>query len=372
MEHLSFFPYIFIPSLKFGIFSIEAFGTLVAIGIVVGAYLIKRRALTLKADLDIILDGYIWILPGGFIISHWVSLFLYFPERVAENPLTIVYFWAGISSFGGILGGMLIAAIYLKKKGLSKEELGKYLDIYAYGFIPGFAIGRLGCTVAHDHPGLFLPRNPTSPMDIAVKAGEIISLPPVGSKTYWIWLAIFALVGAIVAALFTRKRFFSLAGLVGAIAGGGLVAAVYPVLPKLMKIFAIPYPIGKFYSYTKQLPFLLIWGDFSVQLKVGDSVQTVNFVTRLAYDLGLAEAIYFFFFLAAMFTWTAIRRDFKGGEIITFWFITYPPIRFLLDYLRVQDKRYWGLTPGQYMCFLMFGVGLYFFFKLTRQPSPQK
>lgn len=55
----------------------------------------------------------------------------------------------------------------------------------------------------------------------------------------------------------------------------------------------------------------------------------------------------------------------------------YAPVRFLLDYLRVQpnesvrlaaDPRYGGLTPAQWACFAAMAVGLYFLRKTLKQP----
>jgi phosphatidylglycerol:prolipoprotein diacylglycerol transferase len=39
--------------------------------------------------------------------------------------------------------------------------------------------------------------------------------------------------------------------------------------------------------------------------------------------------------------------------------LLYSPVRFLLDYLRVEDKTYFGLTPGQYLAVGMVGLALF-------------
>jgi len=87
---------------------------------------------------------------GGFIMAHLVSVIFYFPERIKENPLVLLNFWAGLSSFGGFVGAA-ITYLYLTRK----EEIPRlpYADVVALGLSVGWIFGRLGCTTAHDHPG---------------------------------------------------------------------------------------------------------------------------------------------------------------------------------------------------------------------------
>ena len=37
--------------------------------------------------------------------------------------------------------------------------------------------------------------------------------------------------------------------------------------------------------------------------------------------------------------------------------LSYAPVRFLLDFLRWDDARYFGFTPGQYGSVLLAGIG---------------
>jgi phosphatidylglycerol:prolipoprotein diacylglycerol transferase len=48
--------------------------------------------------------------------------------------------------------------------------------------------------------------------------------------------------------------------------------------------------------------------------------------------------------------------------------MAYAPTRFALDFLRAQDvrdadPRHLGLTPAQWLCFLLLGVGAYLYWK---------
>src|SRR5262249_51419157 len=91
------------------------------------------------------------IVIWGFIVAHWVSVIFYFPERIKENPLVLVYFWSGLSSFGGFLGAFLAFMWYTRREKISALA---YADSVALGLAVGWIFGRTGCFTAHDHPGL--------------------------------------------------------------------------------------------------------------------------------------------------------------------------------------------------------------------------
>jgi phosphatidylglycerol---prolipoprotein diacylglyceryl transferase len=82
---------------------------------------------------------------------------------------------------------------------------------------------------------------------------------------------------------------------------------------------------------------------------------------HLRFDLGLLEML-FSIILAAAFalTW---RRRLPIGTYVIASALSYAPVRFAMDYLRIPEKdggdtRYWGLTPAQYCCFALFAYGL--------------
>ncbi len=145
-------PFISIPTYKlFGFLPIQPFGILVGIAIVLGYYLGIRRCRKVGLDPELAADAQVWIVIGGFIVAHLVSIIFYFPERILENPLTLFYFWSGLSSFGGLLGAALTTIYYFKKRG---QPILKYVDAILFGFVPAWIFGRMGCTVVYDHPGI--------------------------------------------------------------------------------------------------------------------------------------------------------------------------------------------------------------------------
>jgi phosphatidylglycerol:prolipoprotein diacylglycerol transferase len=130
---------------------IEPFGVLVAVGLLVGYLLGRRRARIIGLDPDVCADAMWWALVSGFVGAHLVSMIFYYPEELAENPLLLLYIWSGISSFGGFVGGVLGGVIFLRRWGASARA---YADAIVYGFVPGWIFGRLGCTIVFDHPGV--------------------------------------------------------------------------------------------------------------------------------------------------------------------------------------------------------------------------
>jgi phosphatidylglycerol:prolipoprotein diacylglycerol transferase len=130
---------------------IHMFGLLVAMGVILGdRIVVKEGMLRGLEDRDVkFLNARIVIT--GFIVAHLVSVIFYFPERIKENPLILVNFWAGLSSFGGFLGALLAFLYYTRKE---KIPALPYADAVALGLAVGWIFGRTGCFTAHDHPGL--------------------------------------------------------------------------------------------------------------------------------------------------------------------------------------------------------------------------
>jgi phosphatidylglycerol:prolipoprotein diacylglycerol transferase len=144
-------PNLSLPDLKiFGPIGPRPFGVLAAIATVVGFHLGKRRASRVGLDPEICAEGMIWAAIVGFAMAHWVSAVFYFPHEVIADPLYLLKFWDGLSSFGGFVGGFLGAFVFFRRK---RQPWLKYAEAILFGLVPAWAIGRLGCTVVFDHPG---------------------------------------------------------------------------------------------------------------------------------------------------------------------------------------------------------------------------
>jgi phosphatidylglycerol:prolipoprotein diacylglycerol transferase len=145
-------PYFDQPRIPIGPLTIHAFGVLVAIAVIVGTEILRRRAPHEGLDARKAQDLLTWVLVGGFIGAHLVDRFVYFPKETLRNPISILKIWDGLSSFGGFLGATTGAALYLRRHPM-RPDTWRYLDLVAFAFPFGWIFGRTGCFVAFDHPG---------------------------------------------------------------------------------------------------------------------------------------------------------------------------------------------------------------------------
>jgi phosphatidylglycerol:prolipoprotein diacylglycerol transferase len=149
-------PYFRQPSLSIGPVTLYAFGSIVAVAVLMGAHRLLRRIRDKGLDETVGEDLLIYLLIPGFAVSHIYSVLAYYPDRLVREPLLLLKFWENISSFGGFLGGALGTAYYFVYRAprLDAETRWKYVDAVAFVFPFAWTIGRLACTVAHDHPGI--------------------------------------------------------------------------------------------------------------------------------------------------------------------------------------------------------------------------
>ena len=262
-------PYLEQPTLTIGPLTIAAFGVIVATSVMVGLAIGRRRFQYLGLDPTFGESFAWWTVVGGFLGAHLFSVVLYYPEKVADNPLVLLKLWEDISSFGGIVGGALAIWLFLRRRGagLTSAMRWAYVDVAAFVFPISLAIGRLACSIAHDHPGT-VTRFPLA-----------ISLARPEAQEY----------------------------IAGVYAAAGRAAELPPV-PQLA-----------------QLGF---------------------------HDLGWYEFLYLSLVLVPLILLLDRRERRRGvhrhGAFLMTFIALYMPVRFLLDFLRVSDVRYAGLTPAQW------------------------
>lgn len=147
-------PFYDFPALKLGPISVHVFGVMVALGVWAGTELAARAARKRVGPEAgrVLAEAGFWGLVGGLIGGHLLHVLGYHPELLREQgPLVLLRFWDGLSSMGGLLGGLAGIALHFARSG---RKLMPYLDSIALGTAPGWAIARIGCIAAHDHPGV--------------------------------------------------------------------------------------------------------------------------------------------------------------------------------------------------------------------------
>ncbi len=274
------FPAIEVSAWHVGPLVIQPFGFLVVLGLFLGYAAARRRARRYGVSPED-LGGFTgWMLVCAFILAHVLDEALYHPDVFLTHPASFLAITNGLSSYGGFAGAFVGAVAWSRIEVRDRapyvrwrREPRRLLPIsecVASIFPVGWALGRAGCAVVHDHLGV------ASSSLLAVQFG------PGPSERY----------GPLVVRHGLRPRF----------------------------------------------------------------------------DLGLLELLFTLALLAAFaVTW---RRRLPLGRYLGALCLLYPPVRFLLDFLRVGpedggDERYLGLTPAQWACFAFFAVGV----RLTWQAS---
>ena len=368
----------------FGKVPIQPFGVLVGIAIVYGYILARKRAVRVGLDPDLCADGMVWILVGGFSVAHLVSVIFYFPDRIVKDVFSLYAFWAGLSSFGGLFGAALATYLFFGKKwspvvkyvdpfvfGLipallfhfiefsgvpalityivimvvsffvfqktdfspcrylsanvlpwlfrppsaasssssskpkrdrwAGAEVIKYVDTIIFGFVPAWIVGRMGCSVVFDHPGIKLA-NPRFPMPGVLEMASRVSR---------VW---------------RRTRIKS---------GGGNWLVSWN---SRWKYSLVP-------SWSQQAS----WYELLVVMLLTHGKDGL-----LKHNLGLYEMALALLLTVVLYCLRNVRL--YDGFYPSLILVLYSPARFLMDYLRVEDKTYGGFTPGQFFALVMVGI----------------
>ena len=142
-------PYLEVPTLG----PVSSFGVLVTIGMFVAVSAGTRHAEKLGLDPQRIRRMALCCGVGALLGAHYVDLFLYQPGWF-DRPDALWTFlnpFAGISSYGGLLGGTLGFLVSARSSG--RRRL-RYADAAALGVVVFLTFGRAGCASVHDHVGV--------------------------------------------------------------------------------------------------------------------------------------------------------------------------------------------------------------------------
>jgi phosphatidylglycerol:prolipoprotein diacylglycerol transferase len=271
-------PYFHLGSLDVGI-PIQAFGVIVAIGVLLGAGLLRRYAEWHGVSDDHIRGITGWVTVTGFIGAHVFDVLFYQFHKLEEDPLLILKLWEGISSYGGFLGGAFGWWFYVWWKRLNMRLMA---DVTLIGLLVAFSIGRVGCTVVSDHIGSAVDPNQ--------------------------WYAALAM------------------------------------------------------EYPRNVGGL------------GEAYPELTGRTITAWNLGLLELLYLIP-VNVFILWYAFRSSKRpnAGMITALVGLFYAPVRFFLDYLRVNpeaDPRYLSLTFAQWVSIIAFGASIALVMKIAKNGKP--
>lgn len=257
-------PYFAQPTLELGPLTLHAFGVIVAAALLLGMEVGRRRLAAVGASLGADDERLVWyVVGGGLLGAHWFSLIFYFPETLLNDPWSLLRIWEDLSSFGSMVGGLIGVALFLRqRRRMTARQRWLLIDVVVYAFALALTLGRLACTVAHDHPGTVTD----FPLAISLQSD----------------------------------------------AARAFITDVYAAAGR------------------------------AAELPPAADLATLGF-----HDLGWYELIYLAVVVTPAMIWAARRRPAPGSLLLLF-ITLYMPARFLLDFLRVSDAHYYGLTPAQW------------------------
>jgi phosphatidylglycerol:prolipoprotein diacylglycerol transferase len=142
-------PYVDLPQLG----PITAFGVLAMFGVYFGLAAGSRHAEKLGLDRARVRRMAICCGVGGILGAHYVDLLLYQPGWSERSDAVWIFVnpFAGISSYGGLIGGTLGFFVFTF---WSRVKRLRYADAALVGVVVLLTFGRAGCASVHDHVGV--------------------------------------------------------------------------------------------------------------------------------------------------------------------------------------------------------------------------
>lgn len=151
-------------AVSLGPIQIHWYGVIIGVGIALALFLAMREGERRGLHKDIFPDLMLWAIPIA-IISARIYYVAFEWDYYSQNPGDIIKIWnGGIAIHGALIGSVITAVVFSKKKNISFWKLA---DIAAPSIILGQAIGRWGNFInqeAHGGEvtrsfleGLFLP-----------------------------------------------------------------------------------------------------------------------------------------------------------------------------------------------------------------------
>jgi phosphatidylglycerol:prolipoprotein diacylglycerol transferase len=164
------------------------YGLLLMIGALVGIWMASRRAPFYGLNGGKIYDALFWCLFPGIIGARVVYIALNWPDFAGRWERIFSLQFQGLTSFGGMFGGLLGLIIWSRRE---KMSLWSVFDTFGVPYLVGHAFGRIGCllngcchgrstdewfgvSVGHGVQGRFMPAQIMDTVGVLVAALIIV------------------------------------------------------------------------------------------------------------------------------------------------------------------------------------------------------
>lgn len=181
-------------SVHLGPLTIQVWGFFVALGMLVGMWLLNKLALKHKINPAPLRDIGFAMIIGGLLGARLGHIFFYEPAYFIAHPIDILKVWqGGMSSYGSFAGAFIAFFWGARKYQLDRKLWPPVADLMVWPFLVGWAIGRLGCLMIHDHLGAH------SDCPLAI-------MTPTGTRLEMTLLELLGLIPLVMGLFLTRKQ----------------------------------------------------------------------------------------------------------------------------------------------------------------------
>ncbi|MTI96702.1 MAG: prolipoprotein diacylglyceryl transferase [Firmicutes bacterium] len=126
-------------------FDIYFFGLMTGLGVLAAYWLVQREAGRRDLDAEKVTTVGLYTVLGGIVGARLAFILFYSPGYYLANPLEVfAVHHGGLSIHGGLLGGLLVGGLLVRKH---KLPFWRLADIFAPALILAQAVGRIGCDV---------------------------------------------------------------------------------------------------------------------------------------------------------------------------------------------------------------------------------
>ncbi len=130
------------PKIHIGSFELPTFGLTLAVGFLLGLWIVRRRAEARGIDALRVTDGLFWGILVGVLGARITFIVQELPYYLKHTDQLLDWRFQGLTSFGGILFGFVFMVFWCRAK---KLPLLPVLDVVGPAFLIAHAIGRVGC-----------------------------------------------------------------------------------------------------------------------------------------------------------------------------------------------------------------------------------
>jgi phosphatidylglycerol:prolipoprotein diacylglycerol transferase len=143
-------PYTTFPTIDLGPLSLRTFGLMVAIGVLVGAWIAAVYAERYGIPRDETYRVATYMVLAGIVGARltWAATHT---DQI-DNPIDVIAIWeGGIQFSGGFIAALVVGLPFFKR--WTELQRWRVLDGYALGLSIGLAFGRVGCYSVGEHFG---------------------------------------------------------------------------------------------------------------------------------------------------------------------------------------------------------------------------